>query len=84
MSEENLKEEPATIPFFVHENAMMHKDADNERMHKTLRIVCATFLLIILIFVTGYTIRTNIWLKTINDMNNRLVEVTNGLSQQPN
>ena len=25
------------IPFFVHENAMMHKDMDNERMHETIK-----------------------------------------------
>ena len=28
----NCDHEQACVPFFLHENAMMHKDADNERM----------------------------------------------------
>lgn len=30
----NCEEKQACIPFFIHENAMMHKDMDNERMEK--------------------------------------------------
>lgn len=74
------------IPFFVHENAMMHKDMDNERMHetvqrindknaKTVLTVCLTFVLIIVIFVTAYTVRTSIWLNTITRMNDTIVEM---------
>lgn len=74
------------IPFFVHENAMMHKDTDNERMHETIQktnntnnktvlAVCITFVVIIVIFVTAYTIRTNIWLNTITRMNDTIVEM---------
>lgn len=74
------------IPFFVHENAMMHKDTDNERMHetvqkineknnKTVMTVCLTFIVIIVIFVTAYTVRTNIWLNTITRMNDTIVEM---------
>ena len=76
------------IPFFVHENAMMHKDMDNERMHETIHkineknnrtvmAVCVTFIAIIVIFVTAYTVRTNIWLKTITRMNDTIVEMAN-------
>lgn len=76
------------IPFFVHENAMMHKDTDNERMHETIkrisdndvkskRNMCITFILIIIIFVTAYTVRTNIWLDTVNRMNNTIIELAN-------
>ena len=79
------------IPFFVHENAMMHKDTDNERMHETIEklnekhqknilAVCATFILIIVIFVTAYTIRTSIWLNTVNHMNDIIVELSRGHS----
>lgn len=32
------KSEPC-ISFFAHENAMMHKDMDNDRMHKTLKLI---------------------------------------------
>lgn len=76
------------IPFFVHENAMMHKDMDNERMHetiqrnndknaKTILTVCLTFVLIIVIFVTAYTVRTSIWLDTITRMIDTIVEMAN-------
>ena len=77
------------IPFFVHENAMMHKDMDNERMHDTIQkineknnrtvlTVCLTFILIIVIFVTAYTVRTSIWLNTITKMNDLIVTMANG------
>lgn len=76
------------IPFFVHENSMMHKDMDNERMHETLQriseknnrtilTVCITFVMIIIIFVTAYTVRTSIWLDTINKMNDYIVVMAN-------
>ena len=76
------------IPFFVHENAMMHKDTDNERMHetvqkineknnKTVLTVCITFIAIIVIFVTAYTVRTAIWLDTVSKQNAAIVEIAN-------
>lgn len=65
------------ISFFAHENAMMHKDVDNERAHRTTLFVCITFLLIVIIFVTAYTVRTNIWLGTIKEMNAAIVELAN-------
>ena len=88
MNEENMKTEneercsvcekksTACISFFAHENAMMHKDMDNERMHKTIKVICTTFIAIIVIFVAAYTIRTSIWLNTINKMNDYIVELT--------
>ena len=71
------KKKTACISFFAHENAMMHKDVDNERAHRTTLFVCITFLLIVVIFVTAYTIRTNVWLSTIKDMNAAIVELAN-------
>ena len=68
------KNEPC-ISFFAHENAIMHKDMDNERSHRTTLFVCVTFLLIVIIFVTAYTIRTSIWLETINNMVADIVEL---------
>ena len=67
-----------TVQFFVHENAMMHKDVDNERLHKTIRTICLTFILIIVIFVTAYTIRTSVWLNTISKMNDTIVQLATG------
>ena len=67
----------ACISFFAHENAMMHKDVDNERAHKTTLFVCITFLLIVVIFVAAYTIRTAIWLDTVSKQNAAIVEIAN-------
>jgi len=82
---DDLKDEPkeerkhAQIDFFVHENDMMQKDIDNERMHdthrKTVRDICITFILLIVIFVVTYTVRTNIFLGTINRMNDAILEM---------
>jgi len=70
------KTEPC-ISFLAHENAMLHKDSDNERAHRTTLFICITFLLIVIIFVTAYTIRTTVWLNTIKDMNAVIVELAN-------
>lgn len=70
------KNEPC-ISFFAHENSLMHKDIDNERLHKTITFICITFLLIVIIFVTAYTIRMNSFLDTINKTNAVIVELVN-------
>lgn len=70
------KTEPC-ISFFAHENAMLHKDTDNQRAHRTTMFVCITFLLIVIIFVTAYTIRTTVWLDTIKEMNAVIVDLAN-------
>ena len=69
------KKKSACISFFAHENAMMHKDADNERAHRTTLFVCITFIIITVIFVAAYTIRMNSFLETINKMNAVIVEL---------
>lgn len=71
------KKKEACVSFLSHENAMMHKDLDNERMHKTILFVCLTFLLIVIIFVAAYTIRMASFLDTIKAMNAALVELAN-------
>ena len=77
---DNQQEQPV-VSYFVHEADMMHKDADNERMHetyrKTIKTICATFIILIVIFVTAYTIRTAIWQNTILKMNNAIMEMAN-------
>ena len=72
-----------SIPFFAHEDAMMHKDLDNKRLLQAIIMICITFIFIISIFVTSYNVRTANWLKTISDMNAAIVEVVNGVHQQP-
>ena len=81
-----MDDKPATITVFEHENAMMHKDKDCERMKNIVIAVCVSFVLITIIFVTGYTIRTRIWLDTILQLQARapVTEVVDhGLYQQP-
>ena len=86
----NCGEKQACVPFFVHENAMMHKDADNERMERVVNqmakitkgqriinfIQSIVILLIVFIFVWFYTSRAQIWSNTISDMNQTIIEVT--------
>ena len=74
----NQDQQPV-VSFFVHQADMMQKDADNERMHetyrKTIKTICATFIILIVIFVTAYTIRTAIWQNTILKMNAAVMEM---------
>ena len=73
----NCRDKQACISFFAHENAMMHKDVDNERAHRTTLFVCIAFVMIVIIFVTAYTVRTSIWLDTITKLNAAIVELAN-------
>ena len=69
------KKSTACISFFAHENAMMHKDADNERAHRTTMFVCAFALLFALTFIVAYTIRMNTFVDLIREMNAAMVEL---------
>lgn len=84
----NCKNSSACVSFFVHENAMMHKDMDNERLHETMkrmseqhtrdiRNIIVGFFVVILLFVVSYTVRTNIWNDTVRQMNAAIVELAN-------
>ena len=61
----NCEEKQACIPFFIHENAMMHKDMDNERMEKIVKgqrivniVQSIIILLIAFIMAMFYTSHT--------------------------
>lgn len=79
----NCESTQACVPFFVHENTMMHYNMANKRMLIALITVCLTFILTIVIFVFGYTVREQNWLKTLKEMNPQTTEVQHGLQQQP-
>ena len=68
----------ACVPFFAHENVLMHYNRANRRMLVALVCVCVTFVITILVFVTGYTAREKNWLDTL-----QRTGVTDGVSQQP-
>ena len=70
---------PACVPFFLHENTMMHYNIANKRMLVALITVCITFILTIVIFVFGYTVRERNWLRTLTEMNTATItEVSDG------
>ena len=73
----NCESKQACVPFFVHENTMMHYSAANRRMLIALVIVCLTFIVTIVVFVTGYTQREKNWLDTL-----ARVGVTDGVHKQ--
>lgn len=69
--------EPANISFFAHENTMVHMTNCNRRMLIALVTVCITFIITIIVFVTGYTQREKNWLDTL-----QRVGVTDGVYKQ--
>lgn len=79
MSEcKNCEEKQACVPFFAHENVLMHYNRANRRMLIALAIVCVTFIATIIIFVSGYTKREKNWLDTLNRI--QVTEVENAES----
>lgn len=77
----NPAENHACIPFFAHENIMMHYNHANKRMLIALITVCVTFILTIVIFVCGYTVREKNWLDTLTRLPPATTEVTGDASQ---
>lgn len=77
---QNCDDKQACIPFFAHENTLMHYNHANRRMLIALVTVCVTFIVTIIVFVTGYTAREKNWLDTIGRMT---PEVSDGIYQQP-
>ena len=73
----NCEEKQACIPFFQHENTMMHYNMANRRMLIALVTVCLTFIITIVVFVSGYTQREKNWLDTI-----QRIGVADGIQQQ--
>lgn len=74
-----------TVPMFEHENALWHYNMCNKRMLIALCVVCVTFIVTILVFVHGYTVREKNWLDTLRNINAPAAEVTaDGFVKQPN
>ena len=77
----NCDEKVACVPFFAHENVLMHYNRANRRMLIALVVVCVTLAVIIGIFVHGNTVRE----KQLIDMaiQQRVTEVADGIQKQP-
>ena len=79
----NCDHEQACVPFFLHENAMMHKDADNERMKCVVQwmrqivfSLCAVVVIVVVTLVAYYTTRTQMWNDTISKLNATILELS--------
>ena len=66
--------EPVNVHFVLE-----HMSTNNRRMLIALISVCVTFILTIIIFVCGYTVREKNWL----DKAFQRTEVTDGIHEQP-
>ena len=76
--------EQACVPFFLHENAMMHYNRANHRMLVAL-IVSVTIVMIGMVtlgwmFLSSYNDREKGWQDIINQ---RITEAGDGIHQQP-
>ena len=87
---EGNTEKPATVSVFAYESALMHKDADCDRMLHVVRIIrnicfvlCAVLVIVTTTLVAYYTNRTAMWNDTISKLTTTLAEVTNGVYKQP-
>ena len=56
------------VPFFDHENTMMHYNWVNRRSMIQLIAVCVTMIIVVFIFATNQTKREQMWQETIKEM----------------
>ena len=70
----------ACVPFFLHENAMMHYNRANKRMLIALISVLAFVSLMIGIFVYGNTVREK---QLIDMIDKRITEVSDAETTTP-
>ena len=75
----NCDEKQACVPFFVHENSIMHYSRVNKRMLILFCVWCVTIAVIIGIFVYGNTVREK---QLIDLIDKRITEVADELHQQ--
>ena len=82
MSEQ--KAECGMVNRFESDKAIMHLNWANRRMLIALITVCVTFIITIIVFVSGYTHREKNWLDTLMRLNGGtpVTEVADGIQQQ--
>ena len=76
---EDRKNEVPMMPVYQAEKIIMHQNFANRRMLVALVCVCVTFIITILTFVIGYTIREKNWLNTLTRVTT--AEVADGVQQ---
>jgi hypothetical protein len=80
----NCDDRQACVPFFAHEESLMHYNRVNKRILITVStlflLMCLTVSFIIGVLVSNNTIREK---QIIEMMNQRITEVANGEHQEP-
>ena len=81
----NCDDKQACVPFFLHENAMMHYNRANKRMLIAL-IVSIVVIMIGMVtlgwmFLSSYNDREKGWQDIVQ---RKITEVTDGIYEQPN
>ena len=76
----NCDEKIACVPFFAHENVLMHYNRANKRMLIALITICITLAMVIGIFVYGNTVREK---QLIDMVNQRIAEVQDAKEASP-
>ena len=80
----NCDDRQACVPFFVHEESLMHYNRVNKRILITVStlflLMCLTVSFIIGVLVSNNTIREK---QIIEMMNQRITEVANGEHREP-
>ena len=75
----NCNEQEKCIPFFDHQNTMMHYNWVNRRSMIQLIAVCVTMIIVVFIFATNQTKREQMWQETIKEMyRSSVTEVADG------
>ena len=64
----NCSEKDRCIPFFDHQNTMMHYNWVNRRSMISLIAVCVTMIVVVFIFATNQTKREQMWQETIKSI----------------
>ena len=69
------QEKQAAVPYFIHEGVMTRMDMamdkmgeSNKRMLSALRTVCITLVVVVVLFVAGYTINNNNWIRYVEQL----------------
>ena len=71
------------IPFYDHQDTMMHYNWVNRRSMISLIAVCVTMIIVVFIFATNQTKREQMWQETIKSMyQSTITEVENGQQNQ--
>ena len=76
----NCSEQEKCIPFFDHQNTMMHYNWVNRRSMIQLIAVCVTMIIVVFIFASNQTQREQMWQDTIKNIVSQTTgaEVENG------